>query len=275
MTVLQALLLAVLQGVTELFPVSSLGHAVLAPAILHWPINEADPAFLPFLVALHAGTAVALLIYFWRDWLRFAAAIFGHGENTSGERKLFSLLVVGSLPAAGVGFLFERGLRAAFATPTVAAAFLVINGAILLAAERLKHKSGGDRSLQTATFADALLIGFAQAFALIPGISRSGVTIIGGLLRGFDHATAARFSFLLATPVIAGAALFELPKVLRSSPSTLPLELVGAAALVAGVTAYLSTWFLMRYFARHEAGALRPYAAYCMIAGVTSLLWLL
>ena len=272
MTFLQALLLALLQGVTELFPVSSLGHAVLAPAILHWQINEADPVFLPFLVALHLGTALALLLYFWRDWLGFAAAIAGHGETVAADRKLFLLLVVGSIPAAAVGAIFEHVLRAVFATPMIVAAFLVVNGVILFIAERLRRKRRPTRTIKAATLADALLIGFAQATALIPGISRSGVTIVGGLLRGLNHSDAARFSFLLATPIIAGAALLELPKLLHHDAVTMPLWLITAAALVAGGTAYLSTAFLMRYFKRHEADALNPYAAYCILAGITCLI---
>lgn len=272
MTVLQALLLALLQGVTELFPVSSLGHAVLAPAVLHWPINEADPVFLPFLVALHLGTALALLLYFWRDWLGFAAALAGRNKTTAEDRRLFSLLIVGSIPAAIVGAVFEHILRAVFATPAIAAAFLVVNGVILFIAERLRRRRRPTRTLETATFADALLIGFSQATALIPGISRSGITIVGGLLRGLNHEDAARFSFLLATPIIAGAALLELPKLLHHGAVTMPLWLIAAAALVAGVTAYLSTAFLMRYFKRHEADALNPYAAYCILAGIACLI---
>ncbi len=271
MTVLQALLLALLQGVTELFPVSSLGHAVLAPAILHWPINEADPVFLPFLVALHLGTALALLLYFWRDWFGFAAAIAGRSKTTTEDRRLFSLLVVGSIPAAIVGAVFEHVLRAVFATPTIAAVFLVVNGVILFVAERLRRNGPSVGTLETATFADALLIGMAQATALIPGISRSGVTIVGGLLRGLNHEDAARFSFLLATPIITGAALLELPKLIHHSAVAMPLWLIAAAALVAGMTAYLSTAFLMRYFKRHEANALNPYAVYCIFAGISCL----
>lgn len=272
MTVLQALFLAFLQGLTELFPVSSLGHAVLAPAVLHWPVNEADPAFLPFLVALHLGTAFALFLYFWRDWFGFAAALAGRGGTGAASRRLFVLLVIGSIPAAIVGAVFEHALRAVFASPMIAAAFLVANGAILFVAERLRRRHRATRTLETATVVDALLIGFAQAAALIPGISRSGITIVGGLLRGLDHADAARFSFLLATPIIAGAALLELPNLLHHGTGNMPLWLIATAALAAGVTAYLSTAFLMRYFKRHEADALNPYAAYCILAGVACLI---
>lgn len=272
MTVFQALILALLQGITELFPVSSLGHAVLAPAILGWHLNEADPAFLPFLVALHLGTALALLLYFWRDWLGFAAAVAGRGETVEADRRVFLLLVVASIPAAVVGAALEHILRAVFASPMMAAGFLVVNGAVLFTAERLRRHGRAVRTVETDTYWDALLIGLAQATALIPGISRSGITIVGGLLRGLNHEHAARFSFLLATPIIAGAALLELPKVLRQGASGMPLWLMVSAAVTAGVTAYLSTAFLMRYFHRHEAGALNPYAAYCAVVGIASLI---
>jgi undecaprenyl-diphosphatase len=271
MSALQALLLALIQGVTELFPVSSLGHAVLAPAVLHWSINEADPDFLPFLVALHLGTSLALLLYFWRDWVGFAGAVVGRGDAAARDQRLLFLLIGGSIPAAVIGVAFEHILREVFATPTIAAIFLVVNGLILFAVERLRHKRPM-KTLETATFTDAVVIGLTQALALIPGISRSGITIVGGLTRGLTHAEAARFSFLLATPIIAGAALLELPKLLHHGAIRMPLWLIGASAMVAGVTAYLSTAFLMRYFRRHESEALTPYAAYCVLAGIVSLI---
>lgn len=269
----QSITLALLQGLTELFPVSSLGHAVLAPAILRWHLNEADPAFLPFLVALHAGTAVALLAYFRKDWIAFGSALVSRTESARPMRRQFLLVAIGTVPAAIVGAVFEHLLRAAFASPLIAAAFLTVNGVMLFTAERLRRRGRATRALETASYLDAFLIGLAQAGALIPGISRSGITMVGGLLRGLNHEDAARFSFLLATPVIAGAALLELPKLFElGGRGSIQLPVALASAVVAGVTAYLSTAFLMRYFKRHEVNALDPYAVYCAVAGVICLI---
>ncbi|MBN9534633.1 MAG: undecaprenyl-diphosphate phosphatase [Alphaproteobacteria bacterium] len=271
MTLFQGLVLALLQGLTELFPVSSLGHAVLAPALLRWPFNEADPAFLPFLVALHLGTAVALLLYFRRDWAAFISALAQRGEQARATRHVLWLLVVGTVPAGLIGAAFEHTLRSGFASPFLAAVFLAVNGIILFAAERLRRRGNQTKPLSAAGWVDALLIGISQAAALIPGISRSGATMVGGLLRGLDHEEAARFSFLLGTPVIGGAALLEIPKLFTHSTRVIPFSTVAIASVVAGVTAYLSAAFLMRYFRKREVDALNPFAAYCTIAGLIAL----
>ena len=239
MTLLQSLIIAVLQGATELFPVSSLGHAVILPHLLGWDIDQKAPAFLPFLVVLHLGTAVALLAYFWRDWFGFARAVFGRGESAAvkRERKIFWLVCAATLPAVILGFVLEHKLRDVFGTPVLAAGFLVINGFILYVGERIKH--AGSKSLDQVGFKAALVIGACQALALIPGISRSGATMVGGILAGLTHKEAARFSFLLATPVIAGAGVLEVPKMLHAG-FTYSLGMVGLAGVVAGITAYLS-----------------------------------
>ncbi len=286
MSFMQAIIAAVLQGITELFPVSSLGHAVILPALLHWHIDAHAPRFLPFIVVLHVGTATALLLYFWRTWLSLARGLLGVGGTRRAvheERHLFLLLVIGTLPAVVIGFLFERGVRDLFASPIAAAGFLVANGFLLFLGERLRRRgsaSGERRSLLEARWREALLIGLFQSTAFLPGISRSGASMVGGLVVGLKHEDAARFSFLLATPVIAGAGILEIPKLLR-----LPVGAGGAmfggpilwtAGIVAGVTAYVSTAFLLRYFRAYEKSApLDPFAWYCWLFGALALLRLL
>ncbi len=276
MSALQAILFAVLQGVTELFPVSSLGHAVILPKLLGWQLDQRGEAFLPFLVVLHLGTASALLIYFWRDWTDIARAVLGlgSGERRAANLRLLRLIVVGTIPAVIVGLVLEKPLRALFGAPVVAAAFLVVNGAVLFAAERLKRRGGAP--LAALDWKKALMIGAWQCLALIPGISRSGATMVGGLLAGLHHKEAAHFSFLLATPIIAGAGVLEVPKLLHAGPAAGGLGPVSLmAGVAAGVTAYLSTAFLMRYFGKHDFEALDPFAYYCAGAGLVALALLL
>jgi undecaprenyl-diphosphatase len=272
MTTLEAIVLALLQGVTELFPVSSLGHAVVLPRLLGWTIDQHSPAFLPFLVVLHLGTAAALLLYFWRDWLALVLAFFGQGPVA--ERKtqwhLLWLIIVATVPAVILGFLFEKFFRNLFGSPAVAAFFLMVNGGLLFTGERLRRQSG-TRLLSEMSWREALVIGLWQSTALIPGISRSGATMVGGLLSGFHHRDAAHFSFLIATPIIIGAAVLEVPHLFRPEVAAAFGPTVWIAGLVAGVTAWLSTAFLMRYFRRHDFEALDPFAYYCWAAGLIAL----
>ena len=269
MDTVQAIVIAIVQGATELFPVSSLGHAVVLPAVLGWSLDQAAPAFLPFLVMLHVGTAVALLAFFWRDWLALGLGVLGlSGAHQNQEsRRVFLLIVVATIPAVIAGFLLERYVRGLFASPVLAAGFLAVNGLLLLFGERLRAR-GAHRALSTINMGDALTIGVWQCLALIPGISRSGVTIVGALLRGVAHEGAAHFSFLIATPIIIGATVLEVPKLLHADIPAGTLELSVAAAAVAGVVALLSTAFLMRYFRSHDNWALNPFAYYCIAAGV-------
>lgn len=271
MTALQAIVIALVQGATELFPVSSLGHAVVLPALLNWPIDQHAPSFLPFLVMLHLGTATALLLYFWRDWWTLARAVLGLSDpyRVSDGRRVFLLIIVATIPAVIVGFLLEKFFRNLFGTPVVAAIFLLVNGGLLLFGEKLRGR--GHRPLSDLTTIDALTIGCWQCAALIPGISRSGATIVGGLLRGVDHEGAAHFSFLIATPIILGATALEVPKLLRVGVPPGVVGLYALASVVAGVTAFASTAFLMRYFRQHDSWALNPFAYYCLAAGVGSL----
>jgi undecaprenyl-diphosphatase len=282
MTFFQAVFFAIVQGVSELFPVSSLGHAVILPAVLRWHIDQDSPQFLPFLVVLHAGTATALLIYFWREWWGLLLALFGRGAEIAAGRHLIALLVIGTLPAVVLGFVLEHPLRRLFGSPIAAAVFLIVNGFLLFGGEHLRRRASrvqSRRRLGDADWRDALAVGLWQTLAFLPGISRSGATIVGGLLAGLRHEDAARFSFLLATPVIAGAAALEIPKLRHLQVAAGGAAVSGGtlwiAGIVAGVTAYASTAFLMRYFRNQEENpALDPFAYYCWAAGVLFLLLL-
>ena len=268
MSAIQVILLAVLQGVTELFPVSSLGHAVIVPTLLHWNVEQDGPGFLPFLVVMHLGTAVALLAYFWRDWLTFALAVLANrGADPPAERRVFWRVVAATVPAVIVGALFEKVLRRAFSSAELAAAFLVVNGLVLFVVERLRRP--GRRPLDQLSWGQALFVGVCQCFALIPGISRSGMTMAGGFLSGLDHEDAARFSFLTATPIILGAAVLEVPKLHKGGGHL--GSVAWGAGLIAGVTAYLSVWALMRWFKQREFKAFDPFAIYCGAAGAIAL----
>jgi undecaprenyl-diphosphatase len=271
MNLFQAILIAILQGATELFPVSSLGHAVIVPALMRSGINQLSAEFLPFLVFLHLGTAIALLCYFWRDWWALFLGVFGMAQPAAVQesRQVFLKIVVATIPAVIVGFLLEKYVRGLFGTPIIAAIFLAVNGLLLLFGERLRNR--GHRPLSTLTLMDALCIGLWQCTALIPGISRSGATIVGGVLRGITHEGAAHFSFLIATPIILGATVLEVPKLLHEQVPAGTFPVAAMAAVVAGITAWLSTWFLMRYFRNHDDWALGPFAAYCIVAGLGSL----
>jgi undecaprenyl-diphosphatase len=274
----QALFMGLLQGASELFPVSSLGHAVLVPSLLHWSFKQSDPSFVPFLVLLHMGTATALLIVYRHEWVGiirgfFAAAFRGQMRNDN--ERLAMLLLTGTIPAAILGVLLENRIKALFASPYEAAGFLVVNGVLMLGFEFLRRRSesGETRQVQEEHFASAervsfraaAIVGACQALAFIPGISRSGITIGAGLIAGMRHQEAARFSFLLATPVILGAGVVEIPQLLTVG---VPVAEYVAAAVLSGIAAYASARFLLRYF---RSGRLDPYGMYCIAAGVVSL----
>jgi undecaprenyl-diphosphatase len=269
-TEFQAIFMAILQGMTELFPVSSLGHAVVLPRLLGWDLDENAVTFLPFLVVLHVGTATALLIYFWRDWIALLLGVLGRGspDERRAQWRLLGLIVVATIPAVILGFGLRKPLGVLFGAPIVAAAFLIVNGGLLFAGERLRRR-GGNRQLDDMSWGGALLIGLMQSTALIPGISRSGATMVGGLWIGLRHQAAAHFSFLIATPIILGAAVLEVPKLLREGAHINGIAWL--AGLVAGVTAFLSVAFLMHYFKRNDFEALDPFAYYCWAAGAVAL----
>jgi undecaprenyl-diphosphatase len=291
MTYLQAIVLGILQGITELFPVSSLGHSVLVPALFGWSQvvtqqSASESAFLAFLVGLHVATALALLVYFRKDW---AAIIRGFFHTLSTRRaetpdeRMAWLLIVGTIPVGITGLLLEHALRVLFAKPLAASFFLLLNGLILFAGERLRRRSevrvlatehGGEgmepaRKLDTLEYREAGVIGVFQTFALLAGISRSGITMVAGLLRGLDHEDAARFSFLLATPVILAAGLYKLPDLFGPLGDGIRGQVL-AGSVAAGISAYLSVRFLMRWF---ETKTLKPFAVYCVVAGTLAVLY--
>ena len=270
------ILLAILQGITELFPISSLGHGVLVPALFHWPIDRDAPWFLPYIVVLHLGTAAALFLYFWKDWFTLLGGTFAaRGDPRDPRARLFWLLACGTLPAGLLGLLLEHKVRDLFGGFTVAAVFLMLNGLVLLVGDRLKQRDGASAP-ELLSWYKAVLIGCAQSLALIPGISRSGVTLVAGIMGGLDYAASARFSFLLATPIIGAAGVLELPKLLHQHAQLpeglLPVILLGG--VLSGTFAWLSTWILMRWFKSHELMALRPFGIYCLLAGAIALLTL-
>ncbi len=283
MTVIQALFMGLLQGATELFPVSSLGHAVLVPSLLRWSFKQSDASFVPFLVLLHLGTATALLVLYRVQWIAiirgFFAAAF-RGSIASDTERLAMLLMTGTVPTAILGVFLEYRIKALFASPYEAAGFLVVNGVLMVGAEVLRRRAEHRASLEDRprieqeerstdaahiSFWAAALVGACQSLAFIPGISRSGVTIAGGLIAGLRHEEAARFSFLLATPVILGAGVLEVPQLFAPG---VPVGEHLAGAVLAGLAAYASARFLLRYF---RSGRLDPYGWYCIAAGLVSL----
>ncbi|MGI8622462.1 MAG: undecaprenyl-diphosphate phosphatase [Solirubrobacteraceae bacterium] len=274
---LQALVLGLLQGVAELFPVSSLGHSVIAPRLLGWNVHQNDDYFITFLVATHLATALVLLWFFRRDWARIGRGLLRSLRDREiapddADAKLGWLLVVGTVPAGLLGLVLEHALRDVFASAQSAAFFLMLNGLMLFGAERLRRRAPGPDTLvadpdariaKRLSFKDAAKVGTAQAIALIPGFSRSGATMGGGLLVGLSNEDAARFAFLLATPIIGAAAALKLPQLLGpAGDGVRGPALLGAAG--SAVTAYLAVRFLMRFF---ETNRLTPFAVYCTVAG--------
>jgi undecaprenyl-diphosphatase len=323
LTYAEAIVVGLIQGVTELFPVSSLGHNVLIPALIggSWAkdldVSRPESPYLAFIVGLHVATAIALLVYFWRDWVRIIGGFFTSIRDRSletAEQKLAWMVIIATVPVGLVGLVFEHEFRVLFARPVRAAIFLVINGVILYAGERFRtrkslqadadlaaaheqaeqdglvergvaaHASGqraarqlelsravqADQRLAQMGFGEALIIGSAQVLALLAGISRDGVTMIGGMARGLSREDAARFAFLLATPVILAAG------VLKAKDLTGPLSngihgqiLVGS--ILSGVGAYVSVRFLVKYF---QTRTLTPFAIYCVLAGLGCIIYL-
>jgi undecaprenyl-diphosphatase len=273
----QAIVLGLIQGVAEPFPISSLGHAVVAPRLFGWNIHQNDDYFLAFLVATHCATALVLFLFFRRDWMRIFKGIgrslrdrqIGPADS---DAKLGWLLVVGTIPAGLIGLLLEHPLRTLFASATYAAAFLVLNGVLLLLFERLRKRpprpgdylGDGDARIAKLSWRQAIAVGTAQAAALIPGISRSGMTMGGGLLVGLSNEDAARYSFLLATPIIAAAGLLKLPELLGTAGNG-----VRAQALVGALAAALTTWLAVRFLLKFfETNRLTPFGVYCIAMGV-------
>jgi undecaprenyl-diphosphatase len=281
-TYTQAIILGAVQGVTELFPVSSLGTSVVLPRLLGWNIHQNDAYFLTFLVATHLATALVLLWFFRRDWVRIVSGIArslrdrGIAEDDT-DAKLGWLLVVGTIPAGFLGLLLEHPLRRLFASPGSAAFFLMLNGLMLFGAEALRRRApqtdaDDDRRIaRQVSFSGAFAVGAAQALALIPGFSRSGAAMSGGLLVGLSHKDAARFAFLLATPIIGAAALLKLPELFGTEGDGIRGQALVASLAAAG-TAYVSVRFLMRYF---ETRTLIPFGIWCLGFGAACTVYFL
>ncbi len=265
----QTIILAIIQGISELFPISSVAHAVLTPAAFGWEFTPQflKENFLPFVVMLHLGTAIALLLFFRRDWVSFSGALVSGRDPLA--RREFLLVIVGTIPAALLGLVFEKSLRGLFSSVVSAGLFLMLNGVLLYVGERAQER--GSKTLSQLSFRSALLIGLAQSLALIPGFSRSGASIIAGFWSGLTHESAARFSMLLATPIIVGASVLELPKLARQANGEI-FFLSAIGGLVAGLVAYGAVWALMTWFKRQEINAMRPFALYCWLVGASAIL---
>jgi undecaprenyl-diphosphatase len=273
-TYAQAIVLGLLQGVTELFPVSSLGHSVIFPSLFGWDIHQNDQYFLTFLVATHLATATVLFFFFRRDWARILRGM-GRSLRDRGiapddyDAKLGWLLVVGTILAGILGLTLEHALRRLFASPLSAAFFLMVNGVLLFGAEALRRRApqtdGDDdrRIAKQVSFPESFFVGAAQALALIPGISRTGAAMGGGLIVGLSHRDAARFAFLLATPIIGAAAVLKLPELAGTEGNGIRGQAL-VASLCAALAAYISVRFLMRYF---ETRTLIPFAIWCLAFG--------
>jgi undecaprenyl-diphosphatase len=275
----QAIVLGALQGVSELFPISSLGHSVIVAQLLGWNIKANSNFFLTFLVGTHFATALILLGFFWNDWVRIIKGIgrsLRDREISDPDAKLGWLLIVGTIPAGILGLLLEHKLRSVFTSATSASIFLMLNGVMLYGAELLRRRAPaaetGDpdkRIAERVGWAEAGAIGAAQSVALIPGLSRSGASMGGGLLVGLSNLDAARFAFLLATPIIFAAAILKLPDLAGSTGNGVRGQtLVGA--ICSAFTAYLAVRFLMRFF---HTNRLTPFAIYCLVAGFASLIY--
>ena len=300
----EAIVVGLFQGVSELFPVSSLGHSVLIPALIggRWArdlnVSAPESPYLAFIVGLHVATALALVVFFWRDWVRiiggFLTSVRDRRIETP-DQRLAWLLIIATIPVGLTGLLLEHTFRTTLGRPVPAAIFLTANGAILYGGELLRRRSvatsagvgaaadsgvaaadPGDRPgdpvasdlrLSRVGIGPGTLIGAAQILALLPGISRSGVTMVAGLLRGLSHEDAARFSFLLATPVILAAGILKVPDLTGPLGDGIRGQVL-VGALLSGIGAYLSVRFLVRYF---ETRTLTPFAVYCSLAGIASL----
>ncbi|WP_175820118.1 undecaprenyl-diphosphate phosphatase [Burkholderia sp. BCC0419] len=260
--------LSVLQGVTELFPVSSLGHTLLVPALFGMHIDKHAPQLLPFLVALHLGTAVALLWYFRARWIALIGGFFAQlGGRKNDDGHLMWALIIGTIPTGIVGLLLEKRIERVFHDLRIVAIALIVNGVLLWLGDRIQ-RSRAHQAPEKMTFKQAFFVGLAQIGALIPGFSRSGLTMIAGNAAGLTAEKAAEFSFLLGTPIIFAAGVLELPKLFHARDQLADALLGGVLTAIA---AYLSVRFLMRYF--EGRGRLASFGVYCVIAGVFCLGW--
>jgi undecaprenyl-diphosphatase len=267
--------MGLLQGVSELFPVSSLGHSVLIPKILHWNIALDDPLFLSFIVATHLATALVLLAFYRKEWLAIIRGVLARDVQYI---KLLLLLVVGTIPAGILGLLLQHKIRGLFTSTWVIAVALILNGIMLYSAELYKKSAKNltaknNREIGTLSLWESCKIGVLQSFALIPGFSRSGASMVGGILSGLSETEAVHFSFLLATPIILAAAVLEVPKLFHHSTAVSTIS--GGAIFIgltsAGVGAYIAVKFLTKFV---QTKSLKPFAYYCIGFGVLALILL-
>ncbi len=280
-TYFQSIILGAMQGITELFPISSLGHSVILPKILDWNINQYDNSFLIFLVATHLATALVLFGFYFQDWVLIIKGIgrsikIREIKETDTYAKLGWLIIVSTIPAGILGLLFEDKLKMLFATPKYVAIFLILNGFLLYGAELLRKNSAeinsqSDEQVAKMSWWRSIKIGFAQCLALVPGFSRTGSTIGGGLLVGLNHEDSLRFSFLLATPIIFAAGILKLPELLNSSNANI-IGPILTGSITAAIAAYFSVRFLTKYF---KTKKLTPFAVYCVVIGVVASLLIL
>ena len=268
MTILQAILLGIIQGITEFLPISSSAHLVLTPYFLGWKFPTEQ--VMPFDVLVQAGTLVAVIIYFWRDlwavirgWL---AALWQRKPFATPEARLGWYLILATIPASLVGVLIKDQVEAVFHSPRVTGIFLIVTAIILVAAERFSKRN---RTFTNINWLDALIIGFFQVVSLFPGISRSGSTIAGGMFRHIDRPSAARFSFLMSIPVMIGASLFSLNDLLETPSLTGFLPVILAGLLVAGIVGYLSIRWLLSFLTKRS---LNWFALYCALLGVITII---
>lgn len=273
MDLFQTLVLSITQGLTELFPISSLGHTIIIAQLFNWKSLLSDESFLSFIVALHLGTTIALLIYFKNDWLLI---IKGFGSSIKrGEIKknkdewLSWLLIVSCIPTGLIGVVLEHPIKNLFKSSFFASIFLTINGVILLIGEIIRRKKihHQNKDISELTFKNAFFIGIVQCLAFLPGISRSGITMVGGLLSGLTHEDSAHYSFLLSAPIIGAAAFLEIPMLFKSSSNVIIILL---GMVLSGVLAFLTTKFLTKYF---KFGNLIPFALYCFSVGIITLIF--
>jgi undecaprenyl-diphosphatase len=267
LTILQAMILGGAQGISELFPISSLGHSILIPALLGWNIDQSSDAFLSFVVLTHLATALALLLFFYRDWVRIVRDMVRsiiERRFVSAYARIGALILVSSIPAGVLGFIFQAKLQELFASARLVAVVLMLNGVVLYIAELLRAGAphgADDRKLARMTWMQSIWIGIAQCFALIPGFSRTGTTMTAGLMNGLSRENAARYSFLLATPIIFAAAVLKVPHIITHHGEW---STAIAGFIASATTAYLSVRFLTGYF---RANTLKPFALYCVVAG--------
>ena len=288
LTFFQAIVLGLAQGIAELFPISSLGHTVLLPGLFGWHIDQNAETFLEFLVATHLATAILLFVIYFKDWVRIIKGIFRslaarEVSDADPDAKLGWLLVVSTIPAGFIGLLLKDKIAGSLLSPQSAALFLALNGVLLLLAEWLRRRAAKNagaampaESLENndtriagrLSFWQAIKVGLLQVLALLPGFSRTGSTLAGGLIVGLSHEDSLRYSFLLATPIIGAAALLEIPPLLKSGNGTL-IEVSLAGAIAAAFAAWFAVKFLTRYF---KTKTLTPFAIYCIAIGIISLL---